>query len=588
MIKRWLVLFVLVGGLAVLSRPLFSSTDSAPANLGAKVTDFTLTEPRDQKPVALADYKDRKAVVVVFVGTECPINTAYLPRLSALQQQYGPRGVQFLAINSNEQDTPERVAAHARKHALPFPVLKDDGHKIADLFGAQRTPEVFLLDAARSIQYRGRIDDQYGVGYQKPNPTTTELVTALDELLAGKPVTQSVTSVSGCVIARAVKPKTDGSVTYARDVSRILQRNCQECHREGQIGPMALLSYEDAANWSETIREVVEQQRMPPWHADPRYSKFSNDRRMASEDREALLRWIAQGCPKGDDKDLPPPRQFDASSWRIGKPDVVLSMAEEFDVPAQAPKYGVPYKYFDVQTNFKEDRWVARAEAKAEAGAVVHHIVVFIVPPGKEFTRDDPRAAVLCGTAPGDMPLIAPDGAAKRVPAGSKLVLQMHYTPNGTAQKDRSSVGLVFAKMPPEREILTVPILNPRFEIPPGDDNYQVESRYTFREDSHILSFMPHMHVRGKDFLIEVTYPDGKTETVLSVPHFDFGWQSAYRLVTPLAAPKGTKVHCIAHFDNSTKNLNNPDPKQTVYWGDQTWEEMMIGWMDWTPDRKPR
>jgi peroxiredoxin len=363
MTKRCLALLVLVGGTVVLSRSLLRSADEAPGNLGAKVANFALPDPRDQKTVALADFKGRKAVIVVFAGTECPINTAYLPRLIELQQENAPRGVQVLAINSNQQDTPERVAAHARKHALPFPVLKDDGQKVADLFGARRTPEVFLLDAEGKIRYHGRIDDQYGVGYQKPSPTTHELVTALAEVLDGKPVTQSFVPASGCVIARTIKPKQEGTVTYAKEVSRILQKHCQECHREGQIGPMALLTHEDAMNWSETIREVIDQKRMPPWYADPRYGKFSNDRSMPAEDRETLLRWIAQGCAKGDDKDLPAPRPFEQTSWRIGKPDLVLTMPEEFSVPAQAPKYGVPYKYFTVPTNFTEDRWVVRAES---------------------------------------------------------------------------------------------------------------------------------------------------------------------------------------------------------------------------------
>jgi hypothetical protein len=324
---------------------------------------------------------------------------------------------------------------------------------------------------------------------------------------------------------------------------------------------------------------------MPPWYADPKHGKFNNDRRLPAEEREQLLAWIDQGCPKGDEKDLPPPKEF-AQGWGIGKPDVVFHMPEQFDVPAKTPKGGVPYQYFYVDTNFDEDRWVVRAEARPGAPEVVHHIIVYVIHPGERFIPGGP-GRVLCGVAPGDMALILPPGVAKKVPKGSRLAFQMHYTPNGKAQKDRSSVGLMFAKEPPEREAHTLGIANPRFAIPPGDDNYRVESWFTFREDGHILGFMPHMHLRGKSFVYEAIHPDGKKEVLLSIPRYNFNWQSSYRLARAYPMPKGSKVHCIAHFDNSDKNPNNPDPTLEVRWGDQTWEEMMIGWTEFVFDRKP-
>src|SRR5262249_7869499 len=217
-------------------------------------------------------------------------------------------------------------------------------------------------------------------------------------------------------------------------------------------------------------------------------------------------------------KDLPPPRDF-VPGWTIGKPDVVFTMNEEFEVPAVGPKGGVPYKYFTVETNFTEDKWVERAQAVEGNRAVVHHIVVFVVPPGQKFNPDK-EGRVLVGTAPGDMPMIMPPGMAKKIPAGGRLIFQMHYTANGTVQKDRSSVGIIFAKEPPRRQVYSLPVMNPRFAIPPGDDNYQVESEWAFKDNAQILAFMPHMHLRGKDFPYEVTYPDGKTQTLLSLPHY--------------------------------------------------------------------
>jgi peroxiredoxin len=551
-----------------------------------QVSGFTLKDTQGQS-IALKDFKEKKAVVVVFIGTECPISNAFLPSLAQLHKELGPRGVQFLAINANQHDSPEQVAAHAKNHGIPFPVLKDAGNRVADQFGARRTPEAFLLDAEAKIRYQGRIDDQFGAGYKRPKPTRRDLAEAIEAVLKGKPVAQATTPVAGCLIARVVKPKAEGAVTYNKQVVRIMQQRCQECHRPGHVGPMSLLTYEKAVTWSETIREVVSDRRMPPWHADPRYGNFSNDRSLSPEDRDTLLAWIDQGCPRGDDKDLPPPREF-TPGWRIGQPDLVLTMLQEFAVPAVMPKGGVPYKYFYVPTDFKEDRWVEQAEARPGAAEVVHHIVVFILPPGKKFDPDDPHAQVLCGTAPGDMPLILPPGMAKRIPAGSRLVYQMHYTPNGKAQKDRSSVGLVFAKKPPQWVAHTAPVFNPSFLIKPGDGNCEVEAMFTFEEDALVVGFMPHMHLRGKDFLYEAIYPDKKTEILLSVPRFDFNWQSTYRLAKPRAMPRGTTIHCVAHFDNSAKNLNNPDPTQLVYWGDQTWEEMMIGWMDFAYDRRAK
>jgi hypothetical protein len=330
---------------------------------------------------------------------------------------------------------------------------------------------------------------------------------------------------------------------------------------------------------------------MPPWHADPKHGKWSNDRSLPKQDKETLLAWIDGGKVKGDPKDLPAAKEF-PDGWTIGKPDLVLTMPTAFEVPAETPPRGVPYKYFTIETNFKEDRWVERAEAKPDAAGVVHHIVAFIAPADEPFRADKP-GSVLCGTAPGDMPLILEPGHAKKIPAGAKIVLQMHYTPNGKAAKDQSSVGIIFAKEPPKHRVLTNMLIPMEFarrqdKIPAGDGNYKMEVTYEFPKDAHLVSFMPHMHLRGKDFLYEAIYPDGKTEVLLSVPRYDFSWQSSYRCEKPLAMPKGTKLHCVAHFDNSDKNPNNPDASKPVFWGDQTWEEMMVGWHDfyWDEEKK--
>lgn len=532
------------------------------------------------KVVSLADFAERKAVVVVFLGTECPLNNAFLPRLAELHRTYSAQGVAFLGINSNSQDTVEEIAEHRRKFVIPFPVLHDPGNVVADRFEAQRTPEAFLLDSGRAIRYRGRIDDQYGIDFQRPAPTRRDLAAALEELLAGKKVSVSRTEVAGCRIGRVAKTRGEGPVTFTRDISRLLQKHCQECHRPGQVAPMPLLTYDDVVSWSAMIREVVAEKRMPPWYADPRHGKFRNDRSLPTKDLERLLAWLDGGMPRGKKEDLPEPRKF-SSGWTIGTPDVVLTMPREFEVPAEKPPRGVPYQHFSVPTDFGEDKWVVRAEAIPGAPEVVHHILVFIVPPGKRFFPGSPDTPVLAGMAPGEQALMLPEGYAKALPKGSRLVFQLHYTPNGKKQVDRSRLGLIFAKKPPAKKVVTLPIYQTFFRIPPGAKNHEVATAHVFRKDGWAIGYMPHMHLRGKDFTFRAEFPDGKQRTLLSVPRYNFNWQGVYRPETADFLPAGTKLHCVAHFDNSADNPNNPDPTRPVFWGDQTWEEMMVGWVDW-------
>ncbi len=546
-----------------------------PPKIGASVPGFALKDIH-RRTRSLDQYKDKKAFVVVFVGTECPLANLYVPTLVELHKEYANRGVQFFAINSNVQDSFVEVSAHAQEREVPFPVLKDFDHVAADSFGAKRTPEAFLLDADRVIRYHGRIDDQYGIGYQRAEPTTTELKNAIEELLAGKPIGKPESEVSGCIIARARKPRLDRQITFTKDVSRIVQDRCQRCHRPGEIGPFSMLTYDDAKDWAETIREVVLEQRMPPWHPDPRFGKFSNDRRLTDRERDTLMAWVEQGCPKGDDKELPPPVKF-PDGWSIGEPDAVFEMPDEFAVQATGV---VPYKRFVVDPGFTEDKWMQAAEARPGNRAVVHHIIVYMQVPGKRIYEMDGTASIVSGWAPGDLPHVYPPGTGKKIPAGTKLIFEMHYTPNGTAQGDRSKIGIIFAKEPPRQIAETNILANMMVKIPPGVANLSGRLNYTFKDDARILGFMPHMHLRGLNARYELTYPDGRNETLLNVPDYDFNWQSVYRFVEPLRVPKGTKLAWIAAWDNSPDNPRNPDATKEVRWGEQTWDEMANGWLD--------
>jgi peroxiredoxin len=548
---------------------------TAPA-VGAVVPDFALKDTH-RRPRSIDGFTNAKAFVVVFFDTDCPLASLYMPVQIELYRKYAPQGVQFLAIDSSSQDSFVKVSAYARDRDVPFPVLKDFDQKVADAFGARRTCEAFLLDAQRVIRYHGRIDDQYGVGFRRDKPTNRDLENALDALLAGKPASAPSTEADGCPIERPQKTHDRAPVTYAKHVAPVLQKRCQECHRPGEIGPFSLLTYDDAKKRTRRIREAVLEERMPPWHADPRYGKFVNDRRLTEQERDTLLSWIDGGAAKGDDKDLPSPVKF-VKGWKIGEPDKVFAMAEEFKVPATGV---LDYQRFVVDPGFKEDVWVQAAECRPGNREVVHHILVYILAPGKRDPYSpDGTAATLVGWAPGDMPAIFQADTARLIPGGSTLLFEVHYTPNGTAQTDRSSVGIRFAEKPPVHAVEMNILANMLFRIPPGAPNYIGKLTFTFPRDALILSFMPHMHLRGTSASYTLTYADGTTKTLLSVPDYDFGWQSVYRFTEPLHVPKGTKLTWVGQWDNSADNPRNPDPTKAVRWGLQTWDEMQNGWME--------
>jgi peroxiredoxin len=548
--------------------------------IGKTIDGFKLHDYRGAEK-SLADFVGSKAVVVAFLGTECPLTRLYGARLEELARRYGPRGVAFVGINSNVQDSLTDIAAYAKYSGISFPILKDAGNGVADQFGARRTPEVFVLDQGRTVRYWGRVDDQFGIGFSRPHAQHHDLANALDELLAGKSVTQQVTEAPGCFIGRARKEQPKGEITYSQQVARILQKHCLECHRQGQIGPFPMTSYHEVEGWTETIKEVLQEGRMPPWHADPRYGEFSNDPRLTESEKQTLLQWIDNGAPEGDPKDLPGPVVY-GEGWRIPKPDLVLSIPKPVHIPARGE---VPYQFIVVDPGLKQDTWVRAAELKPTCRAVVHHVLAFIQPPGGGHDKYGGFAANwLVGMAPGTPPLILPEGTAKLIPAGSRFLLQIHYTVNGAPQVDQTEIGLVFADPKTvHKEVSTEMVAQPQFEIPPHDSNYRIEADATIPEDSMLLALMPHTHLRGKAFKFEAVYPDGKQEVLLDCPKYDFNWQNTYHLAKPKLLPKGTTIHGVAHYDNSTKNRSNPNPNATVKWGDQTWEEMMIGYFDLIP-----
>jgi len=352
---------------------------------------------------------------------------------------------------------------------------------------------------------------------------------------------------------------------------------------------MSFLTYESTRPWAAAIREAVRTSKMPPWGADPAHGKFSNDPTLTAAERETLSSWVQAKAPAGNPKDAPAPVKW-VDGWNIGEPDLVFSMLKPYEVPATGT---IDYTRFVIPLKFPEDRWVTAAEVRPGNRAVVHHVIAFVRPADSQWLRnsapgepivkveksDDGSRTFLVGYAPGVPTIPEVPGRAMRIKAGSDIVLEMHYTPSGKAATDLTKVGLVFAKEPPKEAQTILAAINRKFAIPPGDPNYEVKSSWKVPTNMTLVNLAPHMHLRGKDFEYVATYPTGEKEVLLRVPRYDFNWQHLYVLAQPKVLPAGTVIECTAHYDNSPNNKFNPDPTKEVRWGDQSWDEMIAGFM---------
>jgi hypothetical protein len=394
----------------------------------------------------------------------------------------------------------------------------------------------------------------------------------------------------------AASPTDAPRVTFSKDVAPVLQRHCQACHRPGEAAPFSLLTYQQARPWAKAMKEAVLLRKMPPWFADPHYGKFSNDRSLSQSDVDTLVAWADGGAPEGDAKDLPPRLDY-VEGWSIPKPDVVFEFPRPFQIPAAGT---IEYQKAIVPSGFTEDKWVQFAEARPDDRAHVHHMILYVREPGSHWLRGEPAGIFfvapkvtddstdtsalpsdfLVGYAPGQPPEILQPGQGKLVKAGSDFVLEIHYTTNGTASTDRSKFGLVFAKERPQTRVLTLSATNGKFKIPPRDPNYRVDAEFEVGTTVKLASLHPHMHGRGKDFEYRIVYPAGETQTILRVPRYNWHWQLWYNLAAPMVLPEGTRIECTAHFDNSPNNPDNADPSKEVTWGDQSWDEMMVGFFN--------
>lgn len=582
-ITHCIALCVATSVFAVESESGTRKTDPYRSIVSANLNEITLPTTKEGT-IHLASDPTVDFTVACFLGTECPLAKLYGPRLQKLSDEFAGKGIQFVGINSNIQDSMEELREYGHLFEITFPLAKDYDRSVALAFGATRTPEVFIVDRKGSIRYQGRIDDQYRPGVTRDRATTHDLHNAIQDLIAGNTVRQPETKAVGCLIALPRTKTGVSEITFCDQVVRVLRRNCTECHRKGEIGPFALQDYDEVIGWADMALEVIEQNRMPPWHADPAHGDFANARNMTDADKQILQDWVDAGLPYGDAADLPPLEKF-VEGWRMPeKPAVVYSLfgkepseeeAEKFREYYAVPAHGtVEYQYFVVDPDFAEDTWIRGAEVMPGNASVVHHCIVFVRPPdGGDFRN----IGFLTAFVPGQVRSLFPEGYAQRIPAGSKLVFQMHYTPTGKPENDRTKLGLLFAdEKDVTHEIQVLGGINQQLEIPPGASDYMVETTMDgYTKDSDLLLVTPHMHLRGKSYKFFLDYQD-RSETLLSVPSYDFNWQHNYELREPIPLRDVKSLRFEATFDNSYDNPFNPDPEEFVYWGDQTWQEMAV------------
>lgn len=575
---------LLSGGIAVeplqeAARPLAAGE----AGIGRMVGELEAVDAGGGMWRLSESVRKSRVVVVAFTSPTCPLSAKQLPALAALEKEFSGGGVEFVYVNPVASDPEAAVAESRRVHGLAGRYVRDAGLKVAAALGAASTTEVFVIDAARTLTYRGAVDDQHGIGFVREEAGNRWLRDAVRETLAGRRPRIGATTAPGCVLELPQKREVAATeVTWHGRVSRLMQVHCQECHRDGGIGPFPLVTMEDMVSHAGMVRKVVTKGLMPPWFAargdGGGHSPFVNDRSLPETDRADLLAWLDGGRPAGDVREAPLPRQWADAEWMIGPPEVVYEIPREVEVKATG-KMG--YVYQVVETGLTEDRWVQALEVLPSARAQVHHVLVFVMAADADRRRVAGGDNFFAAYVPGSSSMIYPEGYAKKLPKGSKLLFQLHYTPTGVATVDRTRLGLRFASAQPRHEVLVAAAKNVTFAIPPGAAEHVERAVLPVPFEADVLAFMPHMHVRGKSFRYELAESGGGRKVLLDVPRYDFNWQLLYRLAEPLRVKAGSRIEVTAAFDNSSGNPANPDPGRTVRWGEQTDQEMLLGYLEY-------
>lgn len=539
---------------------------------GDKVDNFKLLD-HTGKMHELYYLRDMKAVVLMVHGNGCPIARNALHTYKDLRDQYGDKDVAFLMINSNLQDNRHSIAKEAEEFGIDFPILVDDTQIIGESLRIERTADTFIIDPLTwEILYRGALDDRLGYETQKVKAANNYVADALDAVLAGQAITVAATEVKGCIVNLPDLDRREAhkTISYAEEVAPIFIDKCLTCHREGGIGPFAMQEYNVIKGFAPMIREVVRTKRMPPWHADPHIGDYANDRALTDQEIQTLVHWIEAGSPRGQGSDPLAEYQHDWPQWAMGEPDAIIDIPA-IDVPATGV---VDYKYIDVTNPLAHDVWLKAVQILPGAREVLHHSVISLT--GKTSEGRMLRGS-LPGYAPGDAGYVMPEDTGILLPKGATIQFQMHYTTYGKPATDRSRYGLYFHADKPKYSLETQYMANPALKIPANTKEYWDQSTITIRDDMMLYSLIPHAHFRGKAASFTAEYPDGQQEILLSVPNYDFNWQSTYFFEEPKVLPAGSKVTLNMAWDNSSLNPANPDPNIDVRWGEQSWEEMLFG-----------
>jgi peroxiredoxin len=556
------------------------------------------------KAYSSQDLAAHKASVFLFVSGQCPVSNVYTPRMNALAATYGARDVQVFAVYSDRQESASDITRHAKEHGLTFPVVKDGTNLLADRLGAKMTPEAVVVDASGTVRYRGRIDD---------NPVATrvgvhDLDAALEAVLTGKPVAHPEMLSVGCAIRRNAAPvlAKAGVPTYARDIAPILRAKCEGCHRPGEVAPFSLQNYTQASAWSVDIKRFTGNGQMPPWKPTPGYGDFKEAavHTLTETERNTIAQWADNGAPLGDRKQIPAPRKF-VQGWQLGEPDMVITPEKAYHLSADGEDV---YRNFVVKTNFTEDRYISAVEVRPSNPAIVHHVIGYVDSTKQNgvYASEKLEAAtqdgqpgytsfggpgflptgMMGGWAPGNDPHFLPQGVGTYVPKGSRIVVQVHYHKDGKPEIDQTRLGVHFCKGTVQKAVTGGWAINFFIKIPAGEPHYKAVGTMTVMEDQHLFAVTPHMHLLGKEMKVWATLPDGSEKPLVWIKDWDFNWQATYLLKEPMALPKGSKVHMVAYYDNSSANPRNPlkGKLRDVTWGEQTTDEMCIAFFSTTKD----
>ncbi len=609
---------MLLGVCLFFAMSAWASADDTPASAD-KIGKKIALDLKDAKgnSVKLQEWPDLKATVIVFLSFDCPVSTSYSQPLADLAKEYSKRGVLVYGVVNSDENQDE-LLKHSVDYRLGFPVYKDRDFANTDALKATTTPEAFVLDRHQILRYRGRIDNGYAARLKR-NQTITrhDLRQALDEVLGDKPVSEPITPPIGCEIAReSTNKKVTGTVTYYRDVLPIMQNHCQQCHRPGEVGPFSLMTYRHAVNWANDIKQYTQNRQMPPWKPCDGPA-FQNDRKLNEKQIATLAAWVDGGTPEGESKDAPAPRQF-TKGWQLGEPDLVLTVGDEFQL---GPSGQDLFRCFVLPTDLPEDKHVIAVDVRPGNPRIVHHVLLFTDASGqarkleqKEVDREKkpheldvgpgyssamgvgflPRGG-LGGWAPGQMPRYLPDGYALLLPKGGDVVAQVHYHRDGRTEKDRTKVGLYFAKksdLKPMQQIVLAGGRGARarfFMIPAGASNHRIAGTAWVDQDCTIHSVLPQMHLLGKSIKVTMTPPDAATQTLVAIDNWDYNWQETYVFKQPIPVKAGTKFDIEAYYDNSANNPNNPsNPPKLVTFGEQTTNEMCFGFIGVTSEKPGR